>query len=295
MTDAQKRNKLRNRLGRHEKKGWNSEERIYDTSDPTTAQFAIDTKTVTAFKSIPMSELNKMNVFELTQLAESVQRQLRKRFRVLEKAEAEQGLFSHAMAAFKASFEPTDITVSRLNPETGEREEVLKHIEPDFRIFARLRNRKERVFDESAQKEVYAPTKTVNALRHFINKARQFFSADTATIEGIKRVNAAQDEWLFAPTGTLHQLTNAQRKQFWALIDRFAAKYERDYAGFMYLPALNAAATFWVENGGVIGDTDSAVDEIHRMVNREFPDPWEDEEGLDDPFSTGLIGNERRI
>lgn len=292
MTDAQRRNKIRNKLGRHHKKGWNPEERLYDKDDPVAKQFAIDTKTVNYIKSIPMSEINDMNVFELTRLAESIQRQLRKRFKTLEKAEAEQDLFSHAMASFRASFEPTDITVSRLNTETGEREEILKHIEPDFRIFARLRNRKERVFDETVQREVYAPNKSVNALRHFINKARQFFSADTATIEGIKRVNAAQDEWLFAPTGTLHHLTNAQRKQFWALIDRFAAKYERDYAGFMYLPVLNAAATFWVQNGGIIGDVDSAVDAIHRMVLEESPDPWAEE---NDPFSTGLIGNERRI
>ena len=293
MTDAQKRNKIRNQRGRHRKKEWNTEERVFDVNDASTSQFSIDTKTVTKIKSIPMSEINQMNVFELTRLAESIQKQLRKRFKLLETAEAEQDLFSHAMASFKASFEPTDITVSRLNPETGEREEVLKHIEPDFRIFARLRNRKERVFDEGAQREVYAPNKTVNELRHFINKARQFFSADTATIEGIKRVNKAQDEWLFAPTGTLHNLTNSQRKQFWALIDKFAAKFERDYAGFMYLPALNAAATFWVENGGVIGDTDSAVDAIHRMLNSEFPDPWEDDDT--NPFSTGLIGNERKL
>ena len=291
MTDSQRRNRKRNERGRRMK----YKNIPMNSTRSEDEKWAIDTKRMTEIKSIPYEDINRMDAFQLTTLAEALQRQLRNRFRLLEKAEKEEGLYSHAMYSFKASFEEKDITVSRTNPITGERENVMYHVKPDFRMFARLRNRKERVQAESEGREVAKPTKTVGELRHFITKARQFFSADTATPEGIRRVNAAQDEWLFSPTGTLHHLTISQRKEFWALIDKFAAKYERDYYGFMYLAALNAAATFWVDQGGVIRDTDSAVDAIHKIVANEFPDPLDEEGVIDDPFSTGMIGRERRI
>ena len=66
-----------------------------------------------------------------------------------------------------------------------------------------------------------SPEKARNVLLSEFAKYQQFFQAETSSLEGIRKINAEQDERIFGDSATKQTMTDEERKAYWDLYEDF--------------------------------------------------------------------------
>lgn len=90
--------------------------------------------------------------------------------------------------------------------------------------------------EKSTRKELPVSKMNYNQLLLDFFRYATFFNSDTATLQGVKKVNREQDKRIFGETKNgrpLRTMTNEQRKLYWDIYDEYKSQY-KDHVNQVY-------------------------------------------------------------